>query len=240
MDTEIRWQDLVDQLEESVRPDYLRLNIPLQDTPYGIDTVDTMEEYRNRVILHPGAARKARETATALLVSRFFFQLQDLPNDTPSPFRAHGTIHCKGPSRQVLDALHCLHPQGLDYFTDSETIGRLTSSDELCPDCGRYTQPVSFSTTHFDQVVNIYVRAKSKQQWRISGFPDSMASVSIKQQLHAPFGRSTHGRPSVAPCGRCDGGTYVRGRRRKHSSARSQGERTKRTRCGDHQDQRSD
>lgn len=61
--------------------------------------------------------------------------------------------------------------------------------------------------------MNIYVRSKPKQRWRISGFPDSAATISAEQQLQAPFGHFAHGRPGTAPCESCDerrlSGVYV-------------------------------
>lgn len=58
MDTEMRWLEMVDQLDDMFKPDYLRFNIPLQDTPDAIDTIDMMEEYRNRVVLHSGGRQE--------------------------------------------------------------------------------------------------------------------------------------------------------------------------------------
>lgn len=112
MDTEMRWLEMVDQLVDTFKSDYLRFNIPLQDTPDAIDTVDKMEEYRNRVVLHSGGTRKACEAATALLVSRLFLELDSLPDCTTTPFWCHGIIRCKGPSQQVMDALDRLNPLG--------------------------------------------------------------------------------------------------------------------------------
>ncbi|THC87635.1 hypothetical protein EYZ11_012916 [Aspergillus tanneri] len=105
MDTETKWLEMMGQLEDAHKEDYLRLNIPLRDVPSAIDTVEVMEEYRNLVILSPGSARMAREAATALLVSRFYFVLEILPEDTMAPFWCYGTIRCKGHAKQVVDAL---------------------------------------------------------------------------------------------------------------------------------------
>ena len=59
IDTEMRWLEMMDQLKDTFKPDYLQFNILLQDTPDAIDTIDTMEEYWNQVVLHSGGARKA-------------------------------------------------------------------------------------------------------------------------------------------------------------------------------------
>lgn len=233
MDTEMRWLEMVDQLEDMFKPDYLQFNIPLQDTPDAIDTIDMMEEYQNQVVLHSGGTRKAQEAATALLMSQLFFELDSLPNCTTSPLWCHRTIHCKGPSQLVMDVLGCLHPEGLDYTTDSEMIGKLVRPNELCSTCRQYCQLVSFLTVYFDKVMSIYVRSKSKQHWQISGFPESVASISAKQQLHAPFGCFTHGHPGTAPCKSCDEQRSVSSIHWKCLSVQSQEGWTKRVHCGD-------
>ncbi|KAE8383882.1 patatin-like phospholipase [Aspergillus bertholletiae] len=100
MDTESKWLEMIGQLEDIYKEDYLRLNIPLRDMPSAIDTVEVMEEYRNLVTISPGSARMAREAATALLVSRFYFVLETLPEDTVTPFWCYGAIRCKGRAKQ--------------------------------------------------------------------------------------------------------------------------------------------
>ncbi|GMF77642.1 unnamed protein product [Aspergillus oryzae] len=234
MDTESKWLEMIGQLEDIYKEDYLRLNIPLRDMPSAIDTVEVMEEYRNLVTISPGSARMAREAATALLVSRFYFVLETLPEDTVTPFWCYGTIRCKGRAKQVVDTLGHLHPQGLDYITDSETIGPLKGLSELCSACGRYCRPVSFLVAHPDKVVNIYLKTPTKKRWRISGFPESMASFTGCQQLYAPFGRRDHGRLGSSPCSSCDGrGRPTHGMRRKRSSGKSWNSPTKRFRSTD-------
>ena len=233
MDTEIRWLEILDQLEDTFKSDYLWFNIPLQNTPDAIDTIEMIEEYWNWVVLHSGGARKAYEAATTLLVSQLFFELDSLPNSAISPSWCHRTIHCKGPSQPVIDVLDCLHPEGLDYTTDSEKIGKLVRSNELCLIYGQYCQPVSFFAVHFDKVISIYVKSKLKQHWQISGFPESVSSISAKQQLQALFGCFAHGHPGTAPCKRCDEWRSVRGICWKCSFVQSQEGQTKRVCCGE-------
>ncbi|KAL4888218.1 patatin-like phospholipase [Aspergillus ambiguus] len=222
MDTEVKWQEMVNQLDETVKQDYIRFNIQLHET-----------EYRNLVILSPGSARLAREAATALLASRFFLVLDRLPAGTVTPYWCRGTIHCKGRAKELLSVLLELHPQGLVWATDSEPLSRMVDPHELCVDCGRYYQKVSFLIVNPDRAMNIYLRTRDKRRWRISGFPDSIMSLSAKQQLGTPFGRYDHGSPAVAPCHSCDGfreGTL--GVRRRRSSADARNKRTKRVRRG--------
>jgi hypothetical protein len=54
--------------------------------PSDIDNVEAMEDYKNLVALQPGAARMAREAASSLLISRFYFVLGGWPENTTKPF----------------------------------------------------------------------------------------------------------------------------------------------------------
>lgn len=230
MDTEVKWSKMWDQLDNSLKPDYLRLNIPLQGSAGAIDAVEVMEEYRNLVILHPGTSRMAREAATALLVSRFFLVLDVLPEDVIKPFLCHGTIRCRGRAGSVIAQLHKLHPEGLTLTTDTERIGWLDER-HICSSCGRFRQPVSFITVHSGIEVNIYLKTQSKKPWRISGFPDTISSLGVKQDLQSPFGRLDHGLPTAAFCGTCDRPEKMpRGERRRRSSADSRSKDAKRAR----------
>ncbi|KAA8649656.1 uncharacterized protein ATNIH1004_002327 [Aspergillus tanneri] len=57
MDTETKWLEMMGQLEDTHKEDYLRLNIPLRDVPSAIDTVEVMEEYRNLESRYPDVHR---------------------------------------------------------------------------------------------------------------------------------------------------------------------------------------
>ncbi|KAL4817214.1 patatin-like phospholipase [Aspergillus spinulosporus] len=229
MDTEFNWSKMWGQLENGLKPDYLRLNVPLPDGSCAIDAVELMEEYRNLVLLHPGSARMAREAATALLAAQFYFELDSLPEDTVSPFWCRGIIHCRGHANSVVSQLQHLYPDGLFLTTDTEKIGPLADGKQLCGFCGRYRQHVSFIAAHSGVEVNIYLKNQAKKRWRISGFPDSVASFGAKQHLHSPFGRFNHGFPNAASCAHCDNvDSQPRGKCRRRFSVNLQEEHAKR------------
>ena len=54
--------------------------------PSTIDNVEAIEDYENLVVLQPGAARLAREAASSLLISRFYFVLGGWPENTTKSF----------------------------------------------------------------------------------------------------------------------------------------------------------
>ena len=175
MDTETKWKEMESHLDDGVKPDYFRFNVSLKGVRSAIDNVDDMEKYRNLVILQPGSARMAREVATALLLSRFYFVLDAIPNEVAAPNLYHGAIRCKGPIKEVLGALQHLHPSNLNFVTDLGPLSRFGGKDDVCPTCESYYRPVSILLHHRDDIVNIYIRLNRKKRWRISGFPSTMA-----------------------------------------------------------------
>lgn len=219
MDTDSDWKKWRTRLPDLVRADSHRLDVSLGNSPHAIDAVETMEDYRNLVILQVGSARMAREAATSLLVSRFYFTMDSLPENTTMPFWCYGSVHCKGPAQKVVKALELLYPQGLSYVSDCGLIGDIGGVDSLCVLCGRYNRSISFLTRHSDHTVNIYIQAPSKMRWRIGGFPETVANFAFKQGLDSPFGQENHDHPCRQPCHNCDAtATPSKGKRRRSES----------------------
>ncbi|OQE10096.1 hypothetical protein PENFLA_c094G09948 [Penicillium flavigenum] len=219
METDSDWRKWRSRLDDSVKSDSHRLDVPLGNAPHAIDAVEAMEDYRDLVILHIGSGRMARDAATTLLVSRFFFVVDSLPENTATPFWCRGSVRCKGPARMVILALENLYPDGLSYVSDCGLIDRFGGLDSLCPLCGCYSRSVTFLARHLEYKVNIYLQTSSKRRWRISGFPESVASFVSRQGLRSSFGQDNHGYPCRQPCQSCDViRNPVRGRRRKRES----------------------
>lgn len=234
LDTKAKWLQMVDQLDCTVRADYLRMDVSLGGMPCTLDNAEIMDDYRNLVILQPGSARLAKEAAIGLLVARFFFTLD---GDFEKPVIGldlwyHGTIRCKGPAMAVVEALRRLSLENVDFVTDSETLGAFGGVQDICPACGRYSKTVSFTLRHPGEIMNIYMRVNQHKQWRISGFPASMSSFAEKQYLYDQFGRLDHGRPATTPCNTCNAAAdSFRGKRRKRTSVTSTEERRNKRVC---------
>lgn len=219
MESDSDWRKWRGRLSDSVKSDSHRLDVSLGNTPHTIDAVETMEDYRNLVILQVGSARMARDAATALLISRLFFVVGSLPENTTTAFWCRGSVRCKGPARKVILALENLYPDRLSYVSDYGLIDGFGGLDSLCPLCGCYNRSVSFLTRHLDYTVNIYIQTSSKKRWRIGGFPENMASFVSGQGLQSSFGHDNHGYPCRDPCQSCDViQNSDRGRRRKRES----------------------
>ncbi|THC94516.1 hypothetical protein EYZ11_005998 [Aspergillus tanneri] len=141
LDTEPKWLELKNQLDDDVKDDYLRLDVNLRDIPCTIDDASAMDDYRNLVIAQAGTARRAREVATALLVARFYFELDGLsPQLVHNSCWYRGTIRCKGPAKKILEALQKLYSTDADFVTDTGFLGQFGALEDCCAQCGRYVK----------------------------------------------------------------------------------------------------
>lgn len=231
LDTEPKWLELKSQLEDDVKDDYIRFNVQLENIPCAIDDVSAMDDYRNLVITQIGAARQAKEAATALLVARFYFEMDHFPlrplASAPNWYR--GTIRCKGPTKQILEALQRLNPADVDFVTDTGFVGQFGALEDTCTQCGRYVKSISVFIHHPNEPFNIYLRTSRYKRWRISGFPTNLSSFMEVGKLQRAFGGVSHGRPAAAPCAQCDDWeTRLQGICRKRKSMSSRELRSKR------------
>ncbi|KAE8329736.1 hypothetical protein BDV39DRAFT_191043 [Aspergillus sergii] len=209
LDTKPKWLQMVEELDDTVRSDYMRLDVSLKDVPCTIDNAGAIDDYRNLVVLQPGSSYGAACCSILFCFGR-----------------------CKGPVKQIVGALQKLHPQNLEFSTDTEPLGRFGGMEDTCPNCGRYFKPVSILIHHPDEAINIYVRINKHKHWRINGFPSSISSFINTQKLQYSFGRPDHGQPAAVSCHTCDGfNNPLRGRRRKRTSAQSMEEHEKKRVC---------
>lgn len=219
MDTDPKWMEMFSQLDEADKPDYFRFNVHLREIPNAIDSVEAMDDYRNLVILQAGSGALARDAAIAFLISRLYFVVEAIPETGDLPLSCRGTVRCKGVARQIITAIERLHPQRLDFITDSESLGSFQALEDVCRGCGRYRKAVSFLINHLGETVNIYLRSNSQKRWRINGFPDSVRSFISAQEIDSPFGQHHHGRAGIVACSECAAHeTPSQGKRRKRSS----------------------
>lgn len=212
LSTEVRWNEMLGQLDKRIAENCRRFNVPLPDIGVTIDNIDAMDRYRNLVIFRPGSSKSAKFAAVELLVARLFFVLDAIPDKNSTPIWCHGSIRCKGSGEELLPALERLLPNDtLDFSIGTQPLGYVLSRENICPSCKRYRQSVSFPVSHLGEVVDLYLRYGRRQRWRINGFPSSVASFIDKQGLWSPFGRPDHGSGTAKPCDTCDAGRRFRG-----------------------------
>lgn len=120
------------------------------------------------------------------------------------PFWCPGSVRCKGPAREIILALENLYLEGLSYVSDGGLIDVFGGMDSLCASYGCYNHLISFLTRHFDNTVNVYMQSKTKKRWKLSGFPESVATFALRQGLQSLFRHVDHSSPCRKSCADCD------------------------------------
>jgi hypothetical protein len=189
LDGHTRSRDMTNCLSEQHRKDYFRLDTQLS-SPIRLDDVENLQSQKERIHLNPLC--QLTEVATALLVSNFFFTL-----DQPSCYQGgfyycQGSIRCRINPKDVFNALGELHASTLQFVIESEVIGDCSIAN-ICAACCRYRKQVSFFVRQPKDIVSISLQGKQSFQRKISGFPNSIQWFEVQQGFHSPFGKqNTH------------------------------------------------
>jgi hypothetical protein len=219
MDTDLKWMEMFSQLDEADKPNYFQFNVHLREIPNAIDSVEAMDDYHNLVILQAGSSALACEAAITFLISHLYFVVEAIPETGDLPLSCQGTVRCKGVARQIIRAIERLHPQRLDFITDSESLGSFQSLEDVCRGYSHYHKAMSFSINHIGETLNIYLRSNSQKRWRINGFPDSIQSFISAQKMDSLFSQHHHSRARIVACNECAGHEIPSQRKRRKRSS---------------------
>jgi hypothetical protein len=204
-DGESVWEEFVNSLDEQSRPDHFRLNISLPQSAV-IDDVGSMEQLRETVRFHPTASAARLEIARALLVSCFYFELDQAPvhDYETGRYRVQGSIKCRSNSYDVVEALENVEIFWVEYATDAGVLSnRGSAREDICPVCHRYRHNVQFYIRDPTDKICIYMKSGNNFRRKLSGFPQRLKWFEEQQELDQPFGTSSHGSPGLLYCRTC-------------------------------------
>ena len=202
LDGERAWQDLENRLDDCSKSDYFRWNIPLFGEEPRIDDLDQMERLRNSVHAQGDGSDGQRNTATALLTSSFYFELERMPVFHLGRYTCHGSIRCRNKIDAILDALERLHGDNLDFKIDDRSLGPLCRQG-ICSRCGTYVKRVELNVRHLEETVTIYIQPDHQARRKISGFPHTISWFIQQQRLDNEFGFSDQDLSQSESCKNC-------------------------------------
>ncbi len=203
LDGQSVWREFVNGLNERSREDYFQFNISLSDVEPALDNTDRMGELRETVHLQAHSLQDCGNTASALLISSFFFELTMSPQFDSGFYRGQGTIRCRLKSGVIIRSLTNLHPSHLEFVTDTESLVPFSGKADVCCLCHRYSKRVEFYIRHPSDLMTIYLQIGLQKRRKISGFPQTMEWFVKQQNLDAVFGTSDHSNLGGLSCQRC-------------------------------------
>lgn len=203
LDGQRAWRDFVNGLDDRSQDDYFRFNVSLPGEEPAIDDTNQMNEMRKSVHLQTHSLQNCIDTASALLISSFFFELTTPPQFESGFYHCQGIIRCRLKSSVMIHSLTNLHPSSLKFITETETLAPFSGERDVCCLCHRYCKRVEFYVRHPSDVVTVYLQIDSQKRRKISGFPQTMIWFVRQQNLDAVFGTSNHGDLGGLSCQRC-------------------------------------
>lgn len=185
VDGERGWQELVDGVSDDLRPDVFRLNLPLREDLPELDAVNRLEELCALPYSVPD------EIVHAILATSFFFELDEVPEETSGGYRCRGSILCaRANSPGVLRQIGKELPAAQFAIANGPRLGVVEEHDG-CPSCGYYRKRVSFVVPTLTETITMRMESSHGQQ-KIAGFPNPTHWFLENQQIRDVFGRSDH------------------------------------------------
>jgi hypothetical protein len=190
LDSGNSWKDYWHGLEEDVKGQHFRLDVPLKGKVPDIDEVDQMSSLQGQVGNNLG---DMDGIARAFKAVSFFFELDEPPIREGIIYMCHGSILSRSPnSRALLQNIASTYPYSR-FITDAEVSLGFLSIDDVCEGCGRFQKKVTISVRHPIDVVDLHLCCSRLFRRSISGFPHPMQWFEDRQNLKARFGRADHG-----------------------------------------------
>ena len=202
LDGERVWTELKNRLDENVRSDYFRFNIPLRAIEPSLDNVDQTGELKQCVRLQSSGEHDRKETAGAVLATTFYFELARTPVNEAGQYRCEGTVRCRNNASATINSLRKIHGSHLTFSTDNEMLVTVKEAD-ICKRCRGYSARVKFHVRYLEDSASIYLNFSPNKKRKIGGFPHPIRWFIQQQGLDADFGWPDHGQPSLYACATC-------------------------------------
>jgi hypothetical protein len=193
---QISWEDHWLGLDEDVKKQHYRLNLPLSEKEPNIDSVDKMQYLYDQVQHHLG---DIKGISRAFMAVSFFFELDGPLVRDGRGFRCRGSILSRSPdSRDLVQNLTARFPYA-QFYVQETPLGFISLKD-ICEDCGRFQKAVDFHVRHPSDRVNISLAFNRLYRASISAFPKAVEWFVDRQKLNARFGQADH-RSRIRPPG---------------------------------------
>jgi hypothetical protein len=203
IDGEIAWRELINRLSEEDGRDYVRLNVSLASPAPALDDISKMKCLRESVHLQFGKSSSHLDVAYMLLMARFYFSLEEIPQRQPTGlYHCFGVIRCRLPGETALQCLKLLRCTDMSLELNQRFLTAMNWTENICRLCHRFSQRVDFLVRDLGDCVNLTWDSEMGQR-RVSAFPQCMNWFVRQQGLDMIFGSADHGLPGSLECHVC-------------------------------------
>ncbi|GBF64106.1 hypothetical protein TMEN_6778 [Trichophyton mentagrophytes] len=144
-DGEESWREIWELLDDEARSRYIRLNVPFPTgARQSIDNPNQMDGLSKWVQKQPLQFLQIPRAISLLLKSSFFFELDSLPRFQYGLFLCTGSVQCRTPPKQTIEALQSLYPERITFYKNDIDLGVYLSNKDI------YGFNLDFSPTTFN------------------------------------------------------------------------------------------
>jgi len=197
------WRDFINKLNKRFWKNYFHFNICFSDEEPALDNINSMNALWESVHLQTKSIQNCANTASALLISSFFFKLAVLSQFDSSLYHCWEIIHCQLRDAVIIQSLIKLHSLHLKFVINTETLASFSKDLNVCDLCHQYCKQVKFYVWHSNDIMIIFLQIGLSKHQKIDGFPQSMSWFVRQQNLDALFDTSDHGNLNGLSCQQC-------------------------------------
>lgn len=190
------WQDALDSIPESLRPDVFRLDREVAGDLPELDDSSALDGLCELPYSIPD------ELTRAWLAKCFFLELDEVPANVLGSYQCRGSILCcKYNAGKIVEQMALIFQNARFTLARGSNLGTVEDGNG-CSTCGYYRKCVSFEVPSLNEVISLEVRGTTGH-CAIGGFPTSIQSLLQAQQADAPFGRADHRTDLWPPSRQC-------------------------------------
>lgn len=132
-DEKSNFRDIINNLEESSRNNYIRLNVLLFANKSSINNTSQITKLRKSVNKNSKLSKRCHKTIYALLVTIFYFELRSiLKKISKDRLQYLETIRCRLFKNTIVKLLHKIYFSLLTFITNVKTLDYLEDKRNLC------------------------------------------------------------------------------------------------------------
>jgi len=174
-DGKSNFRDIINNLKESSRDNYIRLNVFLSADKSDIDNISRITKLRKSVNENSELSERCHRTIYALLVTVFYFELRSISKKISGDrLQCLETIQCRLFENTIIEFFYKIYSFLLVFITNVKTLGYLEDRRDLYLLCRRFRKYMKFIVRNLDQIQAILVQSSEKSRRKISAFSQFM------------------------------------------------------------------
>ena len=205
MDGQKFWQEFRNRKRVDAKGQYFRFSLEFDGPEPSLDNIHMMKDLKARVQSDLSQSTELDCLVQQVIASRFYFQLETIPQYEHGDYSCVGYIFCRLRSHSpgFDELLKRLSNRSARFYLDGRQLPGKVKDSSFVDRYGNFQKRVEFKVNDLYSNVSISLREGRSSYKYISGSPFSINSLMEAQSLNAPFGTVTHSKRKASPIDLC-------------------------------------